>query len=392
MPTRVHLATVGLLTTWFAGLSCSSSNGSVPGADAGPERDAAADDGGVDASGGGDAAPTQAMVRFAQLASDAPPLDVCLAPRGTGNYLGPLLEHLAEDAGLPAGAAAAGLSFADVSAYFAVDAGAYDVRLVPAGATSCAMDAVGPPSMDAGRDDAEAERDADVGAGAEASAEAGDGAEAGADASLDAGTGAVDDAGSGVEGSLDAGTPSRVTSPLPADTTTLPPFVAGTFTTVLVAGELAPARSDAPFRMTAVVDDTVLAGGEASLRAINALPAVPTADFGFGSSAGGGWSPLFRDVAFGGPGLTAAPSQGKADSNGYLPIAPFGPGPFSVRTSGDAGGDVASSQAAVVAPGAVVTVLAAGGGAGDAAHPPVLVLCVDSASSGGPLSVCSVLP
>ncbi len=165
----------------------------------------------------------------------------------------------------------------------------------------------------------------------------------------------------------------------------------GNFATVLLVGDLAPVGGDAPFRMAVVQDDAALAGGGASLRTINALPAVASADFGFGSSAGS-WSPLFTDVAFGAASLMAAPSQGKADANGYLPIAPFGPGAFSVRASGDAGSDLASSQSAAVSLGDVATILAAGGKTGDAAHPPSLILCTDNAPQGGPLSVCTVLP
>ena len=84
--------------------------------------------------------------------------------------------------------------------------------------------------------------------------------------------------------------------------------------------------------------------------------------------------------------------QGKPDANGYLPIAPFGPGVFSARASSGAAADVASSASVTVSLGTVATVIAAGGKSGDTAHPPVLVLCADSAPRGGALSVCNVLP
>jgi hypothetical protein len=344
---RAPLASIPALLTLLAAASCSSDDASHPADDASAGLDSTAGEGGDDTSSVGDAAPTQAMVRFAQLSPDAPRLDVCVAPHGTGVFAGPLLAQLAEDAGLPPGASASGLSFADVSAYFAIDAGAYDVRLVPAGSTSCVPGG----SVQAG-----------------------------------AGAGAGADAGAGPE----TGAPIGPALPLPPDTTNLPAFALGGFTTVLLAGDLAPVGGDAPFRIVAVRDDTTLAGGGAALRAINALVAVPLATFGFGSSAGP-WSPLFADVAFGAASLAAAPSQGKPDANGYLPIAPFGSGSLSVRASSDAAAEVGSSQSASVASGAVSTLLAAGGKTGDTA-PPVLVLCVDSAPSSGPLSVCSVLP
>ena len=173
--------------------------------------------------------------------------------------------------------------------------------------------------------------------------------------------------------------------------TDLAAFVAGESATVLLAGEVTPVGSDAAFRAVALPDDSVLTGGGASLRAINALAAVPEADFGYGSSAGF-WLPLFTDVAFGAASLTGAPNQSTPDDRGYVPISPFGPAAFSVRASGDAGSDIASSQGAAVAFGAVATIIAAGGVAGDPAHPPVLVLCTDNAPAGGWLAVCSVLP
>jgi hypothetical protein len=82
-----------------------------------------------------------ALVRFANWSPDAPPADVCLAPHGTTLFRGPLLATLtatadggvADDAGPP-------LSFPQVSAYVDVAApGAYDVRVVAAGAYDCSV-------------------------------------------------------------------------------------------------------------------------------------------------------------------------------------------------------------------------------------------------------------
>jgi hypothetical protein len=390
---RAPIASILVLLTIPAAAACSSDEASHAATDAGATLDSTAVEAGDDAGSVGDAAPTQPMVRFAQLSPDAPPLDVCLAPHGTGMFAGPLLEQLAEDAGLAPDANAPGLSFADVSAYFAIDAGSYDVRLVPAGSTTCAQATV---PVEAGSSGEEAGPGTNAGSDADAGADGGASADPDASAGADAGAGAVGDAGADANGmdagaGAEAGAPTGPALPMPPDTTNLPAFASGTFTTVLLAGDLAPVGGDAPFRLAALRDDNALAGGAATLRAINALPAVPEATFGFGSSAGS-WSPLFADVAFAAASLTAAPSQGMPDANGYLPIAPFGPGAFSVRASGDAAADVVSSESANVSPGAVATILAAGGKTGDAAHPPVLVLCVDNAPSSGPLSVCDVLP
>jgi hypothetical protein len=381
---RASIASILALLTVPAVAACSSDDASHAATDAGAALDSTAVDGGDAAGSVADAAPTQPMVRFAQLSPDAPPLDVCLAPRGTGMFAGPLLAQLAEDAGLAPDASAPGLSFADVSAYFAIDAGAYDVRLVPAGSTTCAQATTVP--VEAGSSGEEA------GPGTDAGADAGVGTDAGADAGTDAGADAgVDANGMDASVGVEAGAPAGPALPMPPDTTNLPAFASGTFTTVLLAGDLSPVGGDAPFRLAAVQDDNALAGGAAALRTINALAAVPEATFGFGSSAGS-WSPLFVDVAFAAASLMAAPSQGTPDANGYLPIAPFGPAAFSVRASGNAAADVVSSQSANVSLDVVATILAAGGKTGDAAHPPVLVFCDDNAPSSGPLSVCNVLP
>lgn len=357
-----------------AALSCSSDDASHANPEAGAPLDAMASDGGDDSSADVVVASSQAMVRFAHLSPDAPAIDVCVAMHGTGVFKGPLLAPLAT--AVPADASAPGLSFTEVSAYVALDPGTYDLRLVPAGSTSCTPGAM---------------------AVTDAGSNAGEGPDATADAEMDASVDAADasddaealDASRDVDATAVDAAPGPVL-PLPPDTTNLPAFVAGGFTTVLLAGELAPAGADAPYRAVALRDDTVLAGGGATLRAINALPAVPDADFGFGSEDAS-WSPLFADVAFGGASLTAAPYQGKADANGYLVIAPLGPGTFSARTSGDAASQIASSDGVTVSLGTVATILAAGGKTGDP-RPPVLVLCSDNAPPGGARSVCNVLP
>ncbi len=299
--------------------------------------DAATATEGDDASDEGDAAPTQAMVRFAQLSPDAPPLDVCLAPRGTGDYKGPMLAAARGERRHARRRERPRAVFTKVSAYFAIDPGAYDVRLVPAGATSCT-----PGAADAGS--------ADASAGADAGADADAGTDADAGAGADASAGAGADADAETDAGVDAGPPAGPTLPLPPDTTNLPAFVAGHFATVLLVGDLAPVGGDAPFRMAAVQDDASLAGGGASLRAINALPAVPRPTSASGRRGARG-PPSSRTSRSARPASSAAPSQGNADANGYLPIAPFGPGAFSVRASGDAAGDIASSQRATVSPG-----------------------------------------
>lgn len=66
---------------------------------------------------------TTARVRIAHLSPDAPPVDVCIAPAGTGEFTGPLL--------------GTGLAFGSVTKYLDVEATQYDVRLVAPGAADC---------------------------------------------------------------------------------------------------------------------------------------------------------------------------------------------------------------------------------------------------------------
>jgi hypothetical protein len=354
-------------------LSCTTTNdGNGAGVDAGSDLDATAGGGGSDTADEPDAAPTQAFLRVAHFSPGTPALDVCLAAHGTGLYAGPLLALFADDAGLATDASAPGLSYAQVGAYIAVDPGTYDVRLVSAGASSCssALPVAPIPSEDAGMS-----ADASADAGASESTDAGADANAAADA----------DAGESPDADASASTGTIVVP----DATNLATFKAGDSATLLVLGEPFPTGTDASFRIAVVRDDPVLAGGAASVRLVNALPGVPAVDFGFGSFAGG-WSPLFTKVAFGSASTQAAPNQGAADPNGYVPVAPFGPQLMSVRASTGATGDVLQASMASVQAGAVVTFVAFGGASGDPDHPPSLLACTDNQASGGLFADCSV--
>jgi hypothetical protein len=99
---------------------------------------------------------TTAAVRLANWSADAPAVDFCLAPHGTGAFQGPMLASLAAaiDEGGVVDAGAAALPFPQASAYVPVSPQQYDARLVAAGSTSCAAgvaaDATNLPVLDAG--------------------------------------------------------------------------------------------------------------------------------------------------------------------------------------------------------------------------------------------------
>jgi hypothetical protein len=120
--------------------------------------DATADGAGVDGAGAGDAAeggatgpedagppPALAFVRVANWSSDAPAVDVCVAPHGTKSFTGPLVANLTaaiDDAGVVEAGAPA-LPFPAVSAYMLLPPAAYDARLVTAGAADCSVGIIG---------------------------------------------------------------------------------------------------------------------------------------------------------------------------------------------------------------------------------------------------------
>ncbi|MEZ4359458.1 MAG: DUF4397 domain-containing protein [Kofleriaceae bacterium] len=78
-------------------------------------------------------APERARVRLAHLSPDAPAVDVCVAPAGTGRFDAPLLAGLG---------ARAGLAYPQVTAYVELPVGALDVRVILASETTCEHPAV----------------------------------------------------------------------------------------------------------------------------------------------------------------------------------------------------------------------------------------------------------
>jgi hypothetical protein len=79
-----------------------------------------------------------ANLRVAHLSPGTPAVDFCLAVHGTTLFTGPILSDQGVLIGLP---------YAAVTKYQTVAAGQYDVRLVPAGATSCATSLAGLPDQ-----------------------------------------------------------------------------------------------------------------------------------------------------------------------------------------------------------------------------------------------------
>jgi hypothetical protein len=108
------------------------SAGSAPDAGA----DASTDGPMMDASSDADASTPTANLRFAHLSPGAPGVDFCLAVRGTTAFTGPVLAGRGF---------LTGLLYGTVTQYLVVGAAQYDVRIVAAGATSCATSLGGLP-------------------------------------------------------------------------------------------------------------------------------------------------------------------------------------------------------------------------------------------------------
>jgi hypothetical protein len=96
-------------------------------------------------AGGDTSVPIRALVRFANWAAGAPAVDFCLAPHGTGAFGPPIIAAEAEaiDEGGVIEAGTGALTFPGSSAYFLVDPGQYDVRLVTAGSFDCSAPITG---------------------------------------------------------------------------------------------------------------------------------------------------------------------------------------------------------------------------------------------------------
>ncbi|MGH7437886.1 MAG: DUF4397 domain-containing protein [Polyangiaceae bacterium] len=87
-----------------------------------------------------------ALLRVANWSPDAPAVDVCTSPHGSGTFSGPLVAGLLAkqaadegEGGVLTGSATTGLSFPNVTAYTYVLPGSYDIRLVAAGSSSCSV-------------------------------------------------------------------------------------------------------------------------------------------------------------------------------------------------------------------------------------------------------------
>lgn len=132
-----RFAAVSLLVPFVALAACSSDDSPATTQDSdtqtfdtgttdtgAPPSDTGSVDTGSDTASDAPAVDTKVHVRIAHLSPDAPAVDVCVKPKGTATFVGPVLKG-------------SGLAFPQITKYLELPPGEYTARLVAAGATSC---------------------------------------------------------------------------------------------------------------------------------------------------------------------------------------------------------------------------------------------------------------
>jgi hypothetical protein len=172
------------------------------------------------------------------------------------------------------------------------------------------------------------------------------------------------------------------------DTTDLPPFGAGTLTTIGLAGEADPVGG-APGLQALAFQDTGVGGAGVAVRFINAAAnSPPSVELGV-VLTGGYVSPIFTNVQFGQAGTVNGETVDAATpaSETYFNV-PIGE-ELEVSSSPGTGSISAKIESVAMAPGAVVTLVVAGPVSG--ATPTEVVECIDNAGTACALGTCQIV-
>jgi Domain of unknown function (DUF4397) len=183
-----------------------------------------------------------------------------------------------------------------------------------------------------------------------------------------------------------AGSTSCATGVVPSSTN-LPALSANAYTTLAMVGDVSKAGSDPGLTVTAFADDSTPSSG-ALLRFINVAPDLAAVDVGEGTLAASNFQALFAGVQFGHAGA-AATDAGTVDSNSFLALGALSAVQLSAHTSTGGTSDTATASNVTVAAGAIATLALVNGKNGGPA--PQFLLCVDSATTAGPLAQCSIV-
>lgn len=165
----------------------------------------------------------------------------------------------------------------------------------------------------------------------------------------------------------------------------LPALADGTYATIATIGDVTPTGGDAQIKVVAFFDDVSGAADGLKLRAINAAPRIGYAQFGTGSQAGGDFSALFSDVAFG-TASSAMADGGATDTNGYALLAPLSGAELSAYPIVGDSTQAATASQVSLATGITATLVLVGGA--DNGPPPQIMICNEVGAAAGSASPC----
>jgi len=322
-------------------------------------RDAASDT--VDAPGDAPI-PTTALVRLANWSPDAPGLDFCVAPHGTGLWTGPLLASnvghavigrlILTDAGLPVDASHASHdATASTDARDLVDSGGPDAGAHDGASTS-----------DSGAHDA---RLADAN-----------------DASTPTGVifPRVSPYVALSPGQVDVrvvagGSPDCAAAVLP-EIDDLPALRAGDVDTFAAVGDTIAQGTDPGVTLALLPDDTRVAASSVGLRFVNAVPSVIEVTLASGTIAKGTSMAYLSGAQFGAAGVDtdAAP----LDPNAYLMTAPIHDQIWSLINANGGIATLVAVEGVNVPAGSLATVVGIGGESGPGESAIGILLCIDT--------------
>jgi hypothetical protein len=325
--------------------------------------------------------PTAATVRLANWSPDAPGLDFCIAPHGTGAWSGPVLAQALGgstslgavtvlDAGIPFDAHLAAPQ--DAGADASLD-GQADATLDALEAGADAADA-GASALDGGRDGSRG--DAGTDAGDATTAVDGGGSQLGV---LFPGISPYVSVAPGAydfrvvaSAALGCGVPDA----LFPDTSDLPPLVAGTVETLAVVGDTTDQGTDPSDALVAFPDDTTVSSSQVALRFVNAVPSVVGVTFASGTITTATAVPYLSAAQFGGAGVDT--DAGALDSNDYLLTAPISNAIWSLIDANGGTTTLVAVEGASVHAGRLATVVAVGGESGANLGSVGILLCTDT--------------
>jgi hypothetical protein len=297
---------------------------------------------------------TTALVRLANWSPDAPGIDLCIAPRGTSFFRGPIL------AGTLGTKALGTLMVVDLGPPFDAGAGASDAA---AEATDAAFvrdaqtDAA--PAPDA-RSDALVAHDGGSATGVPFP-------RLSPYVSLTPGEYDVRIVAAGA---------ADCSRPLLPETDDLPALVAGVTETMALVGDTAREGTDAGLTLVAFPDDTTVPASEIGFRFINAVPSVAAVSFVAGTVNTGTAKPYLSAAQFGGAGVDTALSG--LDANDYLITPPVENAVWSLINANGGVVTLASVGDVSLPAGSLATVVGVAGESGPSQRDIGILVCVDS--------------